>query len=314
MKKMSKRLTALVLVFVFILVLSGCNANTVAKVNKDTISQSQLDKRISKQNKINGTAVTADSKKQVLDAMIDELLTVQAAKKEGVAPNKQEIDQKLKEIKQSFKNDKEYRDALKEFGFTDKEMNEYLAQQISAAKLKDKITKGISVSDDEAKKYYEDNKAEMKQPESVKIRVILVNTEDEANKIIADLKSGQDFAQIAKEKSKDSMSKADGGLVADKQSGIEYWAKGQGLDQVFGKDMEDATFNLKKGEYSTKAIKGQNGFYIIKIEDKKEAKPLSFEEVKANLKTYLLQNKQLEKFNAYVADFKKKSDIKTYLK
>lgn len=320
----SKRIISVLLVLTFVFVVVGCGSSTVAQVNGEKITQSQLDKRINKQKKLmeaqgagfkakKGDKTYKALEKQVLDGMIEELVTVQAAKKESALPTDKEVDQKLKEIKKSFKTQQEYKDALSQFGFTESEMKDYLKQQLASTKLMDKLTRSITVSDADVKKYYDEHKDEMKQPESIKIRDILVNTEADANKAIADLKAGKDFAQEAKEKSVDPKSKDNGGLYVDQQGGIEFWTKGQGLDRNFGKEVEDAAFALKKGAIS-QVVKGQNGFYIIKLEDKKEAKQLGLDEVKSSLTLYVTENKKQEKLTQYISDYKKKIEIKTFLK
>jgi len=113
------------------------------------------------------------------------------------------------------------------------------------------------VSDDEIKARYDKDVTGYVAPEEVHARHILVKTEDEANAILKQLADGGDFQAIAKEKSEDPGSKANGGDLG-------FFAKGQMVPEF-----EAEAFALKPGETSTKAVKTQFGYHIIKVEEKR---------------------------------------------
>lgn len=113
------------------------------------------------------------------------------------------------------------------------------------------------VSDDEIKARYEKDVAGYVAPEEVHARHILVKTEDEANAILKQLADGGDFQAIAKEKSEDPGSKANGGDLG-------FFSKGQMVPEF-----EAEAFALKPGETSTKPVKTQFGYHIIKVEEKR---------------------------------------------
>ena len=103
--------------------------------------------------------------------------------------------------------------------------------------------------------------------EEVHARHILVATEDEAKALIADLKKGGAFDKLAKEKSTDKASGAEGGDLG--------WFKK--TDMV--KEFADAAFALKKGELTDAPVKTQFGYHVIKLEDRRQAPPPTFEEL-----------------------------------
>lgn len=113
------------------------------------------------------------------------------------------------------------------------------------------------VSEDEIKARYEKDVAGYVAPEEVHARHILVKTEDEANAILKQLADGGDFQAIAKEKSEDPGSKVNGGDLG-------FFAKGQMVPEF-----EAEAFALKPGETSTKPVKTQFGYHIIKTEEKR---------------------------------------------
>ncbi|MFO1081936.1 MAG: peptidylprolyl isomerase [Reyranellaceae bacterium] len=121
-------------------------------------------------------------------------------------------------------------------------------------------------------KRYEERLASMPPEEEVHARHILVSTEDEAKAIIADLKKGTAFDKLAKEKSTDKASGAEGGDLG--------WFKKS--DMV--KEFADAAFGLKKGETSAAPVKTQFGYHVIKVEDRRKAPPPPYEEMADQLR------------------------------
>jgi peptidyl-prolyl cis-trans isomerase C len=128
-----------------------------------------------------------------------------------------------------------------------------------------------AVSDKDIKKFYDEN---LKPQNEVHARHILVETEAQAKEVVAKLKGGADFAQLAKEVSKDPGS--DGGDLG-------FITKDQVVPE-FG----EAAFKLDKGKISD-PVKSQFGWHIIKVEDKRERKPPPFDAVKDRIKVVLMQ-------------------------
>ena len=132
------------------------------------------------------------------------------------------------------------------------------------------------VPDDEAKKIYDAKVADMKPEDEIHARHILVATEAEAKEIQERLKKGEDFATVAKEKSKDPS--AEGGDLG-------FFGRGQML-----KPFEDATFSLKEGEISN-PVQTQFGWHIIKVEEKRTRPLPTFDQVKDTIASQLIAQK-----------------------
>ncbi|AWJ84269.1 peptidylprolyl isomerase [Azospirillum sp. TSH58] len=111
--------------------------------------------------------------------------------------------------------------------------------------------------------------------EEVKASHILVEKEDEAKAIIAQLKKGGDFAKLAKEKSKDPVAAEQGGDLG-------YFTK-----DTMVEPFADAAFAMKKGEVSKEPVKTQFGWHIIKVEDKRTQPQPTLDEVKPQLEQQL---------------------------
>ena len=132
------------------------------------------------------------------------------------------------------------------------------------------------VPDDEAKKIYDAKVADMKPEDEIHARHILVATEAEAKEVQERLKKGEDFATVAKEKSKDPS--AEGGDLG-------FFGRGQML-----KPFEDAAFSLKEGEISN-PVQTQLGWHIIKVEEKRPRPLPTFDQVKDTIASQLIAQK-----------------------
>lgn len=136
------------------------------------------------------------------------------------------------------------------------------------------ITGGVSEAD--AKKIYDEKMAGAKPTQEVHARHILVVSEDEAKEVAERLKKGEDFAALAKEKSKDT--NAEGGDLG-------FFTRGQML-----KPFEEAAFSLDVGEIS-EPVQTQFGWHIIKVEEKRDQETPSFDDVKPAIISQLVQRK-----------------------
>ncbi len=138
-----------------------------------------------------------------------------------------------------------------------------------------------AVGEDTARKYYEEQVKQLKPEEEVQARHILVDTKEKAEEIIGKIKAGGDFAALAKENSKDPGSKEDGGMLG-------FFGRNQMVPEF-----EKAAFELKKGEISA-PVQSQFGWHVIKVEDRREKKPPSYEAVKDRLIASLIHKKAQE--------------------
>ena len=132
------------------------------------------------------------------------------------------------------------------------------------------------VTDDALQARYDKTSGSFPTKEEIRARHILVKTEAEADAIIKELTGGADFAKLAAEKSI-GPSKANGG-------DLNYFSKGQMVPPF-----EEAAFALAKGEFTRSAVKSPFGWHVIKLEDKRQSKPPSFEESRDRLSQELSQ-------------------------
>jgi peptidyl-prolyl cis-trans isomerase C len=137
-----------------------------------------------------------------------------------------------------------------------------------------------ALTDEAMKKVYDDAAKQISGEQEVHARHILVQTEDEAKAIKAELDKGGDFAKLAKEKSKDPGA-ADGGDLG-------FFTKEQMVPE-FSK----VAFSLEPGKISD-PVKTQFGWHIIKVEEKRNRKPPDFAQVKPQIEQYVTRKAQSE--------------------
>ncbi|XZG71395.1 peptidylprolyl isomerase [Chitinibacteraceae bacterium HSL-7] len=165
-------------------------------------------------------------------------------------------------------------------------------QQVMVGALINDFVKANPVSDAEVKKEYDRIKANFSGKE-FKARHILVKEEAEAKAVLDELKKGKKFEDVAKAKSLDTGSAKNGGDLG--------WANPGNFVPEFG----NALKGLQKGKLS-EPVKSQFGWHIIKLDDVRDAKGPSFEEVKPELQREL----QSQKVKKYVDDLVSKASVK----
>src|SRR5579871_1275862 len=140
---------------------------------------------------------------------------------------------------------------------------------------------GKAATTDEAmKKVYDEAAKQIEGEQEVHARHILVETEDDAKTIEAELKKGGDFAELAKTKSKDPGA-SDGGDLG-------FFTKEQMVPEF-----ANVAFSLEPGKISD-PVKSQFGWHIIKVEEKRNRKAPDFEQVKPQIETYVTRKAQAE--------------------
>ena len=223
--------------------------NTFVTVNGVAVSQDLANAFIAEQT-AQGTPVTPELKDAVREELIRRELLAQEAKKAGIT-KKPEIAAQADAARQTI---------------------------FIRAYIQDYVQKN-PISDDAIKAEYDKIKAQIEGTE-YKARHILVANEDEAKAIIAELKNGAKFEELAT-KSTDPGSKDSGGELD--------WAN----PNAFVKEFGDALKQLAKGSYTETPVKTQFGYHVILLEDTREAAVPALDEVKPQV-MQRLQQQQIE--------------------
>ena len=163
-----------------------------------------------------------------------------------------------------------------------------LAQMAMRETLKD-----VTVTEEELKAFYDQNQQQFKKGETVNAKHILTDSEEKCHDILEEIVKGEKTFEDAAKEFSTCPSKERGGDLGE-------FGKGQMV-----KEFEDAAFSAEIG-HVVGPVKTQFGYHLIKVEKKNEASVVSFEQIKENLRTNLLQQKQSTAYNQKVEELKKK--------
>lgn len=173
----------------------------------------------------------------------------------------------------------------------------------------DALRQKVTVTGQQIERYYNDNIQQYSTPEQVRASHILLKTDGkddaavkkQAEDLIAQLKKGADFAELAKKYSQDEGSAKKGG-------DLDYFPHGQMV-----KEFDDVAFKLKPGEMTDTPVKSQFGYHIIKVIDKKPATQKTLAEVRGQIEDQLkweqAQNEAQKIADQVASELKKPSDF-----
>ena len=246
---------------------SVMNPNTLAKVGNWTITIDEFNEKLQGVKELvpDFDVTTPESKKLILEELIRQQLLIQDAEDSGIT-KKEDIAQAVEEFR-----------------------NTLLIQEIV-----NKITSGITVSDQEVQDYYNNNKASFVEEAEWHIREIMVPIQQEANEILVSLLQGADFAETAKARSKVDSAVEGGDLGFIREFKFQ--------------EMEKAVTILAPGTTSS-VTQGPDGFYIFKLEEKRGGNALEFATVKEDVEKGLNLMKQQGAVLNYIEELKKKNPI-----
>jgi len=243
------------------LISASASAAVLATVNGKTITSDEVNAVLMEGTQGRFTSLPKEKQDElqhrVVDGLIMQELVFEAAKKDGVL--------------ESSEYKKEYDDIVGR-----------IEKQLAAKVWQEKMLDGIKVSEAAEKKYYNEHSQEFEQKEKVHARHILVKTEDEAKKIIAELKglSGDKL----KSKFIDEAKTKSTGPSGPKGGDLGFFQQGQMVPEF-----NDAVFSMKVGTITPNPVKTQFGYHVIYLEEKQAGKKSSFEEAKSYIEQRLKQ-------------------------
>lgn len=297
---------ALMLVAGLMVGVTGCsNKDVAAKVNGEVIKMSDLDAQIAKLKEnypslfsgADGEGRLIDFKQRLLDNMINTLLIRQAAKEAGVEVTDADVDKKIEELRAGFQTQEQFDQTLQQAGMDLEGLKEQIRNQLESTALIKTLNKDTEVTDKEIEDYYNKNKLEFADQASIHVAHILFDANDKATaeKVLAELKAGGDFAALAKKYSKDTVSASNGGDLG--------WPT-----TPYVPEFSAAAEALKPGEISG-LVKTEFGWHIIKMIEKRTARQKTLEEVKDQIKQMIIQQRDADAYQKYLDELRKKADI-----
>lgn len=258
----------------------------VAKFQNQTITRGELHDRL---EEMYG--------KKTLEDMIREKIILKEAEKRKIIVSEKEIEEEFKNTKNKYPSEENFWKTMQEYGITEEVLKKRIYVNLVGNKLRENLekefSKDVSLTEGEIEEYFQKNKDKYLK---IRARHILVDTEEEAKKILEELKKGIDFAELAKKYSK-CPSKEKGGDLG-------FFGKGEMV-----KEFENVAFSLKEKEISG-IVKTKYGYHIIKLEEKKGEK---LEDVKEMIGEELSKEKVSKMINEWFEKIKKEANIEINL-
>lgn len=288
--------------------------DVIARVNDRIISRSDMERSIQQltaENQQNHVSVdeSADRQKNLLRDMVDQQLLLSRAKELGLNADA-EVIRRLDEIRKQnhldSMEDLEKAAAQQGFSFEDFKANirnSILTQQV----VRDEVGRHIQMTQGTEQAYYEAHKNEFAQPEQVRLSEILVPTpadatdavvaqaKAKADSIADKIKSGADFADVAKQNS--------GGPTASQGGDLGLFKRG-----ALAKVLEDQTFSLPSGGV-TSPIRTRQGFVILKVTDHQQAGVPPLKEIEPQVQEAIYMQQIQPALRAYLTKLREDAYI-----
>lgn len=325
---------------------AGCglkSGNTIIKVNDRKITKAEFDKKLDQaiggsmfarmgvdmKNGQNDFLLNILKQRVVNELIIKSLLDAEIEKR-GIKVSNDDVEAGVKEVIEKLGSKEQLDTILKQHGVSPAQFKRDIAEQVKLNKIASQLGDS-SVSDAEAKSFYDKNIEKFKHPDQVrashiliianpkeieaiiksqnegktiseeemkaKIEQRMVEKKAEIDKIHAELKGDlSKFAKIAKEKSEDPGSAIKGGDLG-------FFPKGRMVPEF-----EKVAFSIKPNTLSD-VVKSQYGYHIILVTDRKAAGQDPYEKVQNDIKAYLKKQKEVDKIDDLVESLKKNATI-----
>jgi peptidyl-prolyl cis-trans isomerase C len=297
---------------------AASSGKEIASVNGKAISKSQYERMLSvykKRAAHNGRQLNDEdlttAKNRVLENLIDAEVLYQQSQKEGVKVDDQAVNEQIEKMKKRFSDEKTYKKAIEKMHLSEKEFRTEIQRALAIKQLLDTdMRQKITVTEEESKKYYNNNQNLFKKPEQVKASQIWIKVApnaEESKKIQArkkieavqnKIQQGEDFGILAKTYSE--------GPSAQRKGDLGYFKRGQ-----MAKPFEDAAFALNVGEVSG-IVETQFGYHLIKVTDKKPARTTPYKEAQPMIEQHLKKEKEKTEIQGYIENLKKSAKIKRF--
>lgn len=293
---------------------SGDPADVVVRINGVAIPRAELDRNSRPLLARMGPAdsITPDQRKLVEETAKENLirseLLYQLAMKQDIPDLDRQVDEQFALIKSRSPSEEEWNDALAENGITSDGLREQLKRGLMINTfVQNEVLSKIVMTDAQLKAFYDENPETFSKTESMRASHILIgvdtgagaeekeNAKQKADAMLEKVKSGADFAELAKSEST-CPSAAQGGDLGE-------FGRGQMVAPF-----ENAAFGLESGDVS-EVVETQFGYHIIKATDKNEASVVPFEEVKGRIEKQLKTQQVQQDLMAKIEELRSTSVI-----
>jgi peptidyl-prolyl cis-trans isomerase C len=247
----------------------------------------------------------------ILNDLINRELLYQESVKKKLTVTEAEIQTEFDRLKGRYQDPEQFKAILTQMQMTEASLKDQIRRKIAVQRLiNQEVGDKITITEAEAKTAYDKSPEDFKQDAQVHARHILIKVAPDADQAAKDdalkkikaiqkeANNGADFAELAKKHSEGPSNTRGGDLG--------FFGRGQMV-----KPFEDAAFALDAGKISD-IVETRFGYHLIKVEEKKEERALSFDEVKDDLMKKLKRAKLEEQMTAYLTGLRKNAKIETF--
>ncbi len=275
----------------------------VAIVNHDVITLSDMKAEVrgeetSLRRQYQGTELDRRLRQlryRVLTRLIERRLQIQVAKERGHVVTDEEVTEAMREFERRGE----------QMDHSDPHLMKMVREQLTVLRVMEReVRSGIMVSDDELKRYYENHLSRFMLPEEYRLSQILIRPrpgetaqtmQARAADVHTTLRQGAEFADLARRRSEGAEAGQGGSLGFVRQGELES-------------SIEHAIARLQPGEFS-EPIKTENGFHIVRLDDRKPSRFREYTQVKAELQTLVYQQKTEDHYAKWMGELKDKAYI-----
>ncbi len=270
----------------------SADVRVVATVNGDPITLAEFQERFSRAGFKPERDAELEVKEEFLNRLVERKMLLREAQRRRIKIGLPEINKRIATLQDE--HGKDVKELLAGLGIDFEKWKSDIWEDLMIEKLLSRdVNRRVSVSSSEVKRYYQANPREFEKPEQVRARQIVVATEEEARKVLERLQAeGADFAAVAREKST--------APEADKGGDLGYFAQGD-MPAEF-----NVVFSLPKGGMSG-IVKSAYGFHIFKLEDRRKAGTVSFEDAYKQIAEKLRREKEDKLYRAWLKELRSRT-------
>lgn len=292
--------TLLILLMTWLPVAFGSNGPVAARVNGEDITEFRLERYFAEYLEDQGRAVGSirnpkaykQLRQKALDALIDRELLWQEALKRGVVISDATVQSQVEQTRQAIGGAEKFARRLEDAGFDEAAFAEYTRRELAAQQVFAELTKVAEPDDKQVRAFYEEHRSEMRRPEEVQARHILIKVPQPADAATVEaarlrlvemqvkISQGADFAGVARTGSEDA-SASDGGNLG-------YFPRGRMLPEF-----EAAAFALAPGALS-EPVRTPLGWHLIQVQNHLEATDVTEVQGLEMVRAYLARQQQAE--------------------
>jgi peptidyl-prolyl cis-trans isomerase C len=270
----------------------------VATVNGDPITLAEFQERFGRSGIKPEQGAELEIKVEFLNRLIERKMMLTEAQRKRIKVGLPEINKKMEALRTEY--GKDIKDLLASEGVDFEKWKSDIWEDIMIERLiASEVNRRVSVAPSDVRRYYQSNAQEFEKPEQVRVRQIVVVTEEEARKVEDLLQAGTDFAALAREKST--------APEAERGGDLGYFAMGE-MPAEF-----NVVFGLPKGGISG-VVKSPYGFHIFKLEDKRRAGKMGLDEVSKGIAEKLRREKEDARYKQWLKELRARTKFEVNYK